>query len=328
MKYLFFVAIGLAALVASCDELDPGEPGLLVPKTVDQDPSIPSISVNSTLLHSESFGDPSNPMIVALHGGPGGDYRHLLRCKEFVPKGYYLVFYDQRGSGLSKRESKTSYSMQLMLDDLAAVIAHYRTSPAQKVILLGHSWGAMLAAAYINQHPDAIDGAILCEPGGLVWNDVEDYLDRTMQLNLLHESLSDATFVDQLFTGKKTDHALLDYKGYLIVSTGIGPASPTGDHEHNPFWRYGAVVNIALMEIGQRDKPDWTTNLHSFNKKILFVYSEGNKSYGPAHAQLVSSSFPNADVQRVDGAGHEMLSFTVGWNNFFPLAQNYLTEIQ
>ncbi len=64
------------------------------------------------------------------------------------------MFYDQRGSGLSQRFSRQSYLslgaevMELMYDELHAVIAYYRKKPEQKVVLLGHSWGAMLASGY------------------------------------------------------------------------------------------------------------------------------------------------------------------------------------
>src|SRR5829696_1711314 len=98
------------------------EEGNLVPKTVENDLSLPSISVNGTVLHAETYGNPDSAMVVVLHGGPGADYRHLLNCKELASGGYYVVFYDQRGSGLSKRHSKSSYSIQLMQDDLNAVI--------------------------------------------------------------------------------------------------------------------------------------------------------------------------------------------------------------
>ncbi len=149
------------------------EEGNLVPKTVEGNPALPNILVNGTMLHSEAFGNPDSAMLVVLHGGPGSDYRYLLNCKELANQGYFVVFYDQRGSGLSKRHLKSSYSIQVMLDDLSGVIAHYRSSPAQKVFLLGHSWGAILATAYINQYPTAIRGAILAEPGGFTWDDIE-----------------------------------------------------------------------------------------------------------------------------------------------------------
>ncbi|MDL1892501.1 alpha/beta hydrolase, partial [Sphingobacteriales bacterium CHB3] len=56
----------------------------MVPLTVDQDPSLPSISVNGTQLHAETYGNPNDPMIVVLHGGPGSDYRSLLNCSKFA----------------------------------------------------------------------------------------------------------------------------------------------------------------------------------------------------------------------------------------------------
>lgn len=327
MKRLLLIAITFVILFSSCDELDPGEPGLLVPRTVDQDGSLPSISVNGTQLHAETFGDPTDPMVVILHGGPGGDYRYLLNCKAIASEGYYVVFYDQRGSGLSRRERKSVYSMQIMLDDLAGVISHYRWSPDQKVILLGHSWGAMLASAYINQHPTAIDGAILAEPGGLIWDDVMDYVGRVQDYGLTSETLNDATYLDQFFTGSDRDHEQLDYKFGLAASPDASVDNPSGNEDHVPYWRMGAIVNRALFEIGESDEPNWTTNLTAFHSQVLFVYSERNKAYGHSYAQHVSSAFPNVNLVRIDRTGHDMLTFPSGWNQFLPIALNYLNEI-
>src|SRR6185369_173405 len=75
------------------------DPGNLVPKTVDQDGSLPSIAVNGIRLHAEAFGNPTDPLVIVLHAGPGGDYRSLMNCKDLVAQGYRTVFYDQRGTG-------------------------------------------------------------------------------------------------------------------------------------------------------------------------------------------------------------------------------------
>ncbi len=156
LQVLYLTLAALFSIVSSCDIMEPAEPGLLVPRTVDEDPDLPSITVNGAQLHSEDFGPPDSAIIVVLHGGPGSDYRYLLNCKEFANQGYRVVFYDQRGSGLSQRFPKSSYnSVQIMTDEVEGVIAHYRTSPAQKVFLLGHSWGAMLATAYVNEHSNS-----------------------------------------------------------------------------------------------------------------------------------------------------------------------------
>ena len=303
------------------------EEGNLVPKTVKSDASLPAIAVNGSLFHAETFGNPADKMLVILHGGPGSDYRYLLNCKEFATKGYYVVFYDQRGSGLSERHRKDSYSLQVMIDDLDAVINHHRTFPNQKIFLLGHSWGAMLATAYINQHPSVIRGAILGDPGGFKWQDIKDYVSRSRDFHFSSETFNDATYQDQFITGNENDHAILDYKIGLIAAADGAKDSPIGNEAALPFWRAGAIVNKALFDLGEKEKPDWTTNLHSFTTKVFFAYSEKNKAYGIAHAQLVSSAYPNVQLEKINGAGHDFISFTTGWSNFFPKAVNYLNSL-
>lgn len=300
--------------------------GNLVPRTVETDPAIPAISVNNARFHAETFGNPANKMLVILHGGPGSDYRYLLNCKSFADQGYFVVFYDQRGSGLSARYSKDSYSIQVMLDDLAGVIAHYRSSPNQKVFLLGHSWGAILAAAFINAHASesVITGAVLCEPGGLKWQDIKDYVSRSRDFRFTSEALNDAAYLDQFITGNIRQQAILDYKLSLLSVADGNPGNPTGDEATVPFWRYGAVVNKALFDLGERDKPDFTTHLSAYSTPVLFVYSENNRAYGVDYATRISTAFPHVQLARIAGAGHDFPAFPAGWANFFPIAVNYL----
>src|SRR5215213_1920024 len=80
-RWLILALAGVGA--AACgDVMSPGEPGNLVPRTVAEDPSLPAIEMNGSRFHLETFGNPANPVIVFLHGGPGGDYRSMLRLAE------------------------------------------------------------------------------------------------------------------------------------------------------------------------------------------------------------------------------------------------------
>jgi proline iminopeptidase len=303
------------------------EEGKLVPKTVDQDQGLPSITVNGAQLHSEAFGPEGGSLLVVLHGGPGSDYRSLLKCKEFVNLGYRVVFYDQRGSGLSQRFPKSSYSMEVMIDELGGIIDYYRTSPSQKVFLLGHSWGAMLATAYVNEHPEAISGLILGEPGGFVWQDVMDYVHRSREAEIMSEVMSDLTYTDQFITGRETQQEILDYKYGLLAAAESDKDNPIGNEAPVPFWRSGAICNQSLFEMGNDEKPDWTTNLHQYTKKVLFMYSENNRAYGHEWALRVSSAYPDVQLFEVKGAGHDMLTFDTGWNNAYPVMLEYLNSI-
>jgi proline iminopeptidase len=304
------------------------EEGNLVPKTVEFDQTLPSVSVNGTKLHAEAFGNPDSALIIVLHGGPGADYRSLLNCKEFANKGYRVIFYDQRGSGLSKRHPKNSYSLQVMYDDLTGIISYYRKTSTQKVFLLGHSWGAILATGYINKYPTAVNGAILAEPGGLIYEDIQAYLKRARDISPAGELFNDVSYPDQFLTGKEDEHAVVDYKYALAAVADGAKGNPTGNESTPPFWRFGKIVADAFTEIGDRDKPSFITNIGQFTTKVLFVYSENNKAYGLQHAQKVSSAFSNVQLFKVNGAGHDLLAFQTGWNNFYPVALSYLNSLK
>ncbi|MDP1762653.1 MAG: alpha/beta fold hydrolase [Sediminibacterium sp.] len=326
MSMVLFALLA-AFTFAGCEkELKLNEPGSLVPKTVTEDPLLPAISVNNTKLHSETFGNPDSPMVVILHGGPGADYRSMLNCKTLASDGYFVVFYDQRGSGLSQRHDKSTYSIQLMLDDLTTVINYYRKSPNQKIFLLGHSWGAMLATAYVNTYPTTIRGVIMAEPGGFTWEQTDKYLSRTRKINPLNESTNDALYFDQILTGKENEHEVLDYKLAISSAFGSKEGNVLGNAGTYPFWRMGAITLTALIEIASKDGFNWTTNLSQFSTKVLFCYSELNKAYGLNHAQLLSSAYPNVQLEKINGAGHEIVYF--GWNNFYPLAKTYLNSLR
>ncbi len=311
IKQSSFILAIMAILAYSCSTKDKyiNEPGNLVPKTADEDQTIPSIQVNGSLLHSEAFGPENAPLIVAIHGGPGGDYRYLLNCRELAVNGYRVAFYDQRGSGLSQRFPRKSFTslgeaaVDLMYDELDAVIGYYKKSPQQKVILLGHSWGGMLASGYVGRNPELVDGLIVCEPGGLKWADVEDYVKRSRSFNIWGEALNNVTYLDQFITGKEDQHAILDYKMAMLSSRN----EITGEADFDPSfsWRDGAVISGALYETGEKYKTDFSKGISRFNKPVLFFFSERNKAYPDSWAGKITAAYNTVEKIKVAGVGHD-----------------------
>lgn len=326
-NWLTGIAFSLVLILSSCEkEMSPADPGSLVPKTVDENSSIPSIIVNGTQLHAEAFGNPADPMVVFLHGGPGSDYRNALNVKQLTVNNYYVVFYDQRGSGLSKRHSKDIYSIQLMIDDLQAVIQHYRTNPRQKIFLFGHSWGAMLATAYINQNPTHINGLILAEPGGFNWNDVKEYVERSKKTKLFSETTNDAAYHDQFFSIKSSEHEIIDYKLALSSAFSFAKNNEEGIEGSSPFWRYGSVVTTKFFDIGKKDGFDFANRLNQYSTKVLFLYSENNKAYGEEYAKKIASVFPQKEILKIKQTGHEMIYFK--WPSIYSHAVTYLNSLR
>ena len=327
MKQTFFLLLLL--FLGSCgykDLTDPLTPGALVPKTVDEDSSLPSLLVNGTWLHVETYGDPADPIVVLIHGGPGGDFRSLLKARVLAEDGYFVIFYDQRGTGLSQRLDRSVYTgTQLMIDDLHALIQHYQTDADQKVFLFGHSWGALLATGYIDQYPDEIDGAILAEPGGFTWDQAKDYTSRSNEIELFSEAVNDAVFTDQIFAGRD-EHEILDYHASYFSTFENAPGNTIGNAGPYPFWRNGAVSTMALFDRAEETGFDFTTHIQSYTTKVLFVYSELNRAYGADWAHQVASVYPEVEFFEVNDSGHELLYF--GWDNLYPAALTYLNELK
>jgi len=237
-----------------------------------------------------------------------------------------VVFYDQRGTGLSKREDANQFQdVQIMFDDLHALVQQFQLNDDQKVFLVGHSWGAMLATGYINQYSTEIDGAVLAEPGGFTWDQVLDYLDKSNKIDLFSEALNDALFPEEIFAGLD-EHEILDYKAAYFASFENAPGNTIGNAGPYPFWRNGAVSSNALFEVADSQGLDFTTHLQDYDTRVLFVYSELNTAYGEEWAHTVGSAFPNVEYHLIPGTGHELLYF--GWDAFYPIALTYLNEMK
>lgn len=338
------VAAFLAALTlifSSCEkerliEAD----GNLVPKTVDQDPSLPSILINGAKLHTQAYGPIDSTLVICIHGGPGENFKYLLNCKSLANKGYRVVFYDQRGSGLSERFNKEWYLNlgenaieEIFYKELKEIITHYQTKPSQKVVLLTQSWGSMLATGFVGKYPNSVQGLILAEPGGLKWADVVEYLSNTRSIKLWREAFNDATYLDQFITGKENKHNVLDYKLALISTSNVFVGDVKSNLGANGSYyksvRSGAVIFSAMNEIGEKYKPDFSLSISKFNKKVLFFYSSNNQAYPDSWAEKISSVYVNKEVVKVNGVGHSgMFDQIDTWTSFTePKVLEYLNSL-
>lgn len=317
---LFAMATLMAVNLTGC--LDPDEAGNLVPPTVDEDPSLPRIAIGvngealpdgttypDTLLHAEAFGDPTHPMVMALHGGPGGDYRGILPLKALADDGYYVVFWDQRGGGLSRRHDATIYSFELYLEDLRQVIEYFsKDAPDGPIVLIGHSWGGMYATWFINEYGDyggRIQGAIVSEAGGFTDDELQDYMEQHLgSIEYFSEQMNDVAWLDQFLTAD--EHASLDYKQMLWAAGGT-PSEHIDPNNPSPIWRAGAVVHQKLFELAEEEGFDWTTHLSRFTHRVLFLRGELNETMTLEHQTQLAAHYPDAYVVTIPDVGHEMI---------------------
>ena len=118
------------------------------------------IPVQGARLYCREVGS-GVPMIV-LHGGPDFDISYLLPELDRLSDKFHLIYYDQRGRGRSADHVKPEdVTLKSELADLDEVREHLHLD---KVVLLGHSWGTVLALEYALRHPERVSGLVLMDP--------------------------------------------------------------------------------------------------------------------------------------------------------------------
>ena len=103
--------------------------------------------------------DRANPVLLYLHGGPGGSA--LIATPEWQPWEQYftVVQWDQRGAGRTYRKSGSSVAPTMTIDRMVAdglEVAQFLRAHLQKdkIVLVGHSWGSILGIRMVKQRPD------------------------------------------------------------------------------------------------------------------------------------------------------------------------------
>ena len=113
-------------------------------------------------LYWEVSGNPGGKPVVFVHGGPGGGTSPLQR-RLFDPAAYRIVLFDQRGCGRSHphvatRAPDEHNTTWHLVADMERLREHLGIDRWQ---LFGGSWGATLALAYAESHPDRVTEIVL-----------------------------------------------------------------------------------------------------------------------------------------------------------------------
>ena len=134
------------------------------------------LPTGSTISYQE-FLPPANiamkpDPIVFLHGGPGLRFMPFdsIAYGGFATDGFRVYLYDQAGSGASDFLAHAKdYTIERFVDDLEAVRLQLH---AERMILIGHSMGSLLAASYMAKYPTHVSKVVFHSPAP-IWH-VED----------------------------------------------------------------------------------------------------------------------------------------------------------
>ena len=116
------------------------------------------VPADDVTLHVRIAGNPeAGDVLLAVNMGPGFSSHYMASLEQLASEALAVVTYDQRGTGRSS-EPSGGYELPEYVADLEAV---RQAVDAERVHLLGHCWGGLVAVRYATIHPDWVRSLVL-----------------------------------------------------------------------------------------------------------------------------------------------------------------------
>jgi proline iminopeptidase len=122
-------------------------------------------AVRDTHLFVRDVGPEDAPVLLVVHGGPGGNHLSLRPLESLAPQ-YRVVLYDQRGTGASERlggpKAMARMTLEENVEDLEAI---RQKLGRERISIVGHSFGGALAIFYATKYPQHVDKLVVYSGG-------------------------------------------------------------------------------------------------------------------------------------------------------------------
>jgi len=258
------------------------------------------VPVAGASLYYKVIGE-GKPLLV-LHGGPGLDHSYFLPQMEVLAKNYKLIFFDQRGCGRSTDKiDSASISMAQFVDDIEALRKYFELD---KVNLLGHSFGALLAMRYAIKYPTQVNSLMLVNPSAAssIWRDssfssmkMKKDPETIEKMNLLMKTLA----FENREPGAMSDFYRLTFRSSFY--------DPSKVDELSLNFQKNYVETARLMNQLQSDSTLISYDLHPDLKKLnihaLIIGGEADVIH-PMALEELHSSLKGSQYSFIEGCGH------------------------
>lgn len=234
--------------------------------------------------------------VIAVNGGPGLSHVYMVQNDiwERIAQQRMVVFYDQRGTGSSKRmQPGAPQSMDVQVADLEAV---RKNLGLEKVVLVGDSYGGLLSMAYAAAHPEHVGKLVLSDSPGPSWKSI---------VHLLPDVFPDVQeqgAKEEQKLGPETEAAaradLRNHFRMIFYSAEKRDAymAKMGDLGFEPA--VSEAVSKATSDL------DLTSKLPEFRFPTLILSGRYDMNVAPLTAWRMAQAIPGAKVVFFEQSGH------------------------
>lgn len=250
-------------------------------------------------IYYQTFG--SGTPVLIINGGPGLDSAGFEAvAKTIAAQGYRTILFDQRGTGHSRLASINAETIQLalMVQDIEQLRQQLHI---EKWVVLGHSFGGMLGAAYAAKYPQFISKLIFSSSGGLDLQFRDQIAERLLNNLSLQEQIRLQMYQLRQRSGDDSDSTLdtlaqLRARAYVV------------DKSKAPLIAARLkVVNLTINQLVfadlEKNHFDLKTQFKQFGAPVLVLQGE-NDIISTETAQTIAGSFSNAELVLLPQCAH------------------------
>jgi proline iminopeptidase len=259
-------------------------------------PVVGTVHTQDVDLAYEVYGTPTKEApVIAVNGGPGLSHVYMIQNDVWtrLAKGREIVFYDQRGTGKSKKlKEGAPQNIDAQVADLEAIRQHFNF---EKVDLVGDSFGGFLSMAYASAHPEHVRKLILSDSAPPALKDI---------VHLLPEVFPDIEEQDAEIQKKlgNTDEAaqqeLLNHFHMIFYSEDLLHKYLANIKDLGYTAGVGAAVGNAASKV------DMTAELPKFNFPTLVITGRYDMNVAPLTAWRMYKAIPGARLVIFAKSGH------------------------
>jgi len=316
----------------------------LEPPSQPEEADVWQVEADVELAH---FSEGSGRNVLVIHGGPGQPFIEPVSGLSLLAEKYKIHYYAQRGCGASSRpidrfDSNNMYQNMQTLDQALGVGAQIadierirRILGDEKLILIGHSWGGLLASLYTVEFPDHVEAMVLVSPANmLVMPQVEAESDlfASVRAQLPPEKLTEYdAFMKEYFDFgglfQKSEDDLIamnqQFGEYYVSILGEpSDADKAANAEVPEQGRPGGwMVWAQYISLGRRY--DLRPSLADANGPVLVIHGAADLQ-SEAASYLYVEAFPNAEFAVIDKASH--FAFGEQPQEFAGIVMEFLSE--
>ena len=278
------------------------------------------VNIGDAELYVETEGE--GIPVVLLHGGPGGTHHyfhpHFSHASDFAQ----VIYYDQRGCGLSDYEPGEGYTIQQAVNDLENL---REALDLEQWVVMGYSYGGLLAQLYATKFPESLAGLVLVS--SMVSLNVE--LEPTRQYDYISEEeqewMQEINQMPDLTREQRMFNRYLngDWKRQFFYRPSKERIAEMARYEwvHDSELRHGIIESVYPLEL--------EGDFDHFQVPTLILEGKWDLTWNTDKPEVIQSIHPNAEMVIIDQAGHN--PFADQPETFFAELKNFiesLTKVQ